>query len=117
MAPCFTTKDLSEAFRYEVLSMLKKEGKITDAVIENMMSWNHSGFHVHVGESIQPDDEQGLENLQCTEDDQVIKKILNHLGLWETNNHDPPPQNAMYIPEITYDDDYSQIPDVDYWLE
>ena len=43
--------------------MLKKEGKITDAVIENMMSWHHSGFHVHIGERIQPDNEQGLENL------------------------------------------------------
>ncbi len=51
------------------------------------------------------------------EDNQVIKKILMHLGLWETNNHDPPPQNPSYIPEITYNDDYSQIPDVDYWLQ
>ncbi len=54
MAPWLTTKDFGEAFRYEVLSMLKKEGKITDAVIENMMSWDHSGFHLHVGERIQP---------------------------------------------------------------
>ncbi len=44
-------------YRYEVLSMLKKEGKITDAVIENMMSWHHSGFHVHIGERIQPEDQ------------------------------------------------------------
>jgi hypothetical protein len=51
------------------------------------------------------------------EDDQVIKKILMHLGLWERSNHDPRPQNPSYIPEITYDDDYSQIPDVDYWLQ
>ncbi len=51
------------------------------------------------------------------EDDQIIKKILDHLGLWETNNHDPPPQKPSHIPEITYDDDYSQIPDVDYWLQ
>jgi hypothetical protein len=49
MAPMITGKDLSEAFRHEVLVMLKKEGKITDAVIENMMSWHHSGFHVHIG--------------------------------------------------------------------
>ncbi len=225
--------------------MLKKEEKITDVVIENMMSWHHSGFHVHIGGRIQPDDEQGLENLaryiiracfsqermvyipvaestdgvakviytskdgrtrktfnaldwlahlvthvpgryeqtvryygyysnksrglrkkaetdddipvivknemssqewrqnwarliqkiyevdplicpKCQgemrviafiEDDQIIKKILDHLGLWETNNHDPPPQKPSHIPEITYDDDYSQIPDVDYWLQ
>ncbi len=29
--------------------MLKKEGKITDTVIENMLSWRHSGFHVYIG--------------------------------------------------------------------
>ncbi len=50
------------------------------------------------------------------EDDQVIKKILDHLGLWETNNHDPPAHNPSCIPELTYDDDYSQVPTVDYWL-
>ena len=225
--------------------MLKKEGKITDAVIENMMSWHHSGFHVHIGERIWPDDEQGLENLaryivhacfsqermvyipvdesadgaakviytakdgrsrktfdaldwlahlvthvpgryeqtvryygyysnkskglrkkaqadddipvivknetsskewrqnwarliqkiykvnplicpKCQgemkiiafiEDEQVIKKILKHLGLWETHNHDPPLGNLTHIPEMTDDDDYSQLPAVDYWLQ
>lgn len=33
MAPGFILKDLEEAFQYEVLKMLKKEGKINDAVI------------------------------------------------------------------------------------
>ena len=28
-----------------------------------MMTWHHSGFHVHVGERIRPEDEKGLENL------------------------------------------------------
>jgi hypothetical protein len=28
--------------------MLKKEGKITDAVIENMMPLYHRRFHVHI---------------------------------------------------------------------
>ncbi len=57
MAPWLMAQDVGEAFRHEVLSMLKKEGKITDAVIENMMSWHHSGFHVHIDERIWPDDE------------------------------------------------------------
>jgi hypothetical protein len=68
MAPMTTGKDLSEAFRHEVPTMLRKEGKIADAVIENMVSWHRSGFHVHIG-------------------------------------------------ELTYDDDYSQIPAFDYWLQ
>ena len=63
MAPWFIAQGLGEVFRHEVLSMPKKEGKITDTVIENIMPWRHSGFHVHIGERIWPDDEQGLENL------------------------------------------------------
>ena len=31
---------------HEVFKMLKAEGKITDAIIENMMNWRHSGFNV-----------------------------------------------------------------------
>jgi len=34
--------DLEDLFRHEVLKMLKTEGKISDAVIENMLSWHHS---------------------------------------------------------------------------
>ena len=51
------------------------------------------------------------------EDEAVIKKILKHLGLWKTRNHDPPVRNLTHIPELTYDDDYSQLPAVDYWLQ
>lgn len=43
--------------------MHKKEGNVTDAVIDNMRFWHHSGFHVHIGERIRPDDEKGLETL------------------------------------------------------
>ena len=45
-APDARAKDLEELFRYEVLKMLKAQGKITEAVIENMLSWHHSGFNV-----------------------------------------------------------------------
>ncbi len=63
VTPGFNAEDLEEAFRYEVFKMLKKEGKINDAVIENMLSWHHSGFHVHVGNTIWPGDQDSLENL------------------------------------------------------
>ena len=36
--------------------MLKKEGKINDAIIENMI-------HVYIGNKIDPDDKTGLGNL------------------------------------------------------
>jgi hypothetical protein len=58
----------------------------------------------------------GNEN-SFIEDEAVIKKILEHLGLWDTRNHSPPARNPTHIPELTYDDDYSQIPAVDYWLQ
>ncbi len=51
------------------------------------------------------------------EDEPLIKKILKHLGLWETRSHDPPARAPTVIIEPTYDDDYSQIPAVDYWLQ
>jgi hypothetical protein len=237
-APGFDPADLEAAFQYQVLAMLKKEGKINAAVIENMLSWHHSGFHVYVGSRIWPDDHTGLENLaryivracfsqqrmvyipveksadgvakviyaskdgrlkktfdaldwlallvthiparyeqtvryygyysnksrglrkkadtdnqlptiiagemsskafrrnwarliqkiyevdplvcpKCQgvmkviafiEQRQVIEKILRHLKMWDTHNHDPPPANSPYISELTYDDSDCQIP-------
>ena len=237
---------LEEAFQHAVFKMLKAEGKITDAIIENMMGWYHTGFNVFCGDTIWPTDEKGLENLAryiiracfsqermtyipidaspdgqarviyrsktdgtaknfnaldwlaqlvthipnkrehmvryygyysnksrglrkkagkdtitpalidsdlprktfnrtwarliqkiyevdpllCSncqgsmriiafiENNGLIRKILKHIGLWETRNHGPPsPKTSgeLYIPEITYDYSYSQIPSTDYW--
>jgi len=63
MAPGFMLEDLEKIFQYEVFKMLKKEGKITEAVIENMLSWHHSGFHVYIGDRIFSDDQASLGNL------------------------------------------------------
>ncbi len=62
-APLFILEDLQEIFQHEVLKMLKKEGKINDAIIENMLSWRHTGFRVYMGERIMSSDPTGLENL------------------------------------------------------
>ena len=51
------------------------------------------------------------------EDEPLIMKILKHLGLWDMRNHGPPVQSHTHFPELTYDDDYSQIPAVDYWRQ
>jgi len=56
-------KDLEDLFRYEVFKMLRAEGKINEAIIENMLSWRHSGFNVYCGKAIWPHNEEGLENL------------------------------------------------------
>jgi len=58
-----------------------------------------------------------MKIISFIEDDEIIAKILRHIGLWETRNHDPPTPNAMHIPELTYDDAYSQLPPNDNWLQ
>lgn len=55
---------LAKIFRANVLKMLKKEGKIDDTLIKNIMGWRHiSGFSVHNGVRIARDDEEGKEGL------------------------------------------------------
>jgi hypothetical protein len=55
------------------------------------------------------------------EDDALIRKILQHIGLWETRIHDPPQSDDTHIPaietELTYDYTYSQLPPIDYWTQ
>jgi hypothetical protein len=58
-----------------------------------------------------------MKIISFIEDSQIIEKILRHLGLWEPRNHDPPAKKAAPIPEIIYDNSYSQLPPTDYWLQ
>ena len=39
------------------------KGKITQELIDMLMSWRHSGFNVHCGQRIQPGDEEAMEKL------------------------------------------------------
>ncbi len=79
------TGALEKLFRYEVFEMLKAEGKITGAIIENMMNWRHSGFNVYCGN---------------------VKKIPKHLDLWEVGRKPPacanrPPSETFIIYDET----------------
>ena len=57
---------------------------------------------------------QPMRIISFIEDSEVIKKILLHLGLWETRNHDSPPKKTLKanhidhivpeLPETVYDD-------------
>ena len=58
-----------------------------------------------------------MKIISFIDQDELIERILRHLGLWETRNHDPPAKIAAHIPELTYDDSYSQLPPTDYWLQ
>ena len=238
------TAQIENLFRLEIFKLLKKEGRINDFVIENMLSWHHSGFNIFRGSTIWPDNTEGMERLaqyiirasfsqermqylpieksndysaqviykakdgkskqtfdaldwlamltthipnkneqtikyygfysnkkrgqrikngldgkieniissdvskkafrkswarliqkvyktdplicpECKgemkiiafiEDLQVIRKILVHLGLWETHNHDPPERRQPPDNELTYDDFCSQIPPYGDWV-
>ncbi|MFH1154828.1 MAG: IS91 family transposase, partial [Pseudomonadota bacterium] len=45
----------------------------------------------------------------------VIEKILRHLDLWDSRNHDPPQKVSDCILELVYDKAGSQIPELDCW--
>jgi hypothetical protein len=47
----------TEIFSHKVMKYLAREEVISDDVIENILSWKHSGFSVWQGGSVQPDDE------------------------------------------------------------
>jgi Putative transposase len=63
LAPTTNAADVQELFRHEVFKMLKAEGKISDAVIENMLAWRHSGFTIYCGPTIWPDTPEAIEDL------------------------------------------------------
>ncbi len=55
--------------------------------------------------------------ISIIEDQAIIKKILQHLGIWGTRSHDPPGFRTPQAVEFTYDDAYSQIPPDAYYLQ
>ena len=65
--------------------MLKAEGKINNAVIENMMNWHHSGFNVCCGPAICSHDQNAIENLARyivqANDDKILMPILHEVEL------------------------------------
>jgi len=63
VAPRFETRQLEEIFRHKVFKMLLTKGKITEELIDMLMTWRHSGFNVFCGPRIQPGEQQSMENL------------------------------------------------------
>ena len=78
---------LGPSIHYEVFKMLKAEGKITDVIIENMMNWRHSGFHVYCGKAIWPHNEEGLENLaRCIIRASFSQERMTYIAAGESAN-------------------------------
>ena len=47
VVPDLDLKKLELLFRHKVLTMLRREGKIDDALIKKLLGWRHSGFSIH----------------------------------------------------------------------
>jgi hypothetical protein len=50
-------------FRQKALLMLLHEGRITRLTVERLLTWQHSGFNVHAGEPVEPEEKQRREHL------------------------------------------------------
>ena len=96
-------KALEHAFRLEVFKMLKKESKISDAVIDNMLSWLGSRFNIFCSRPTDPKDQSGLERL-------ALQNKLTFAGDLQYPDIDNHHNNR-------YEDDYSQLPDEELCLK
>ena len=63
VATLFDLKHLEEIFRHNVFKMLLSKNKITQDIVDMLMTWRHSGFSTFCGPRIQPGDEKAMENL------------------------------------------------------
>ena len=63
IAPPLDCEKLENLFRHKIFKLLLSKEKITEELVENLMTWTHSGFHVFCGEPISPGNETTMENL------------------------------------------------------
>jgi hypothetical protein len=62
VAPPFGTEDLEKIFQHKLLKLLLSKGKITQKLINMLLSWPHSGFNVFCGPRIHPREEDAMKN-------------------------------------------------------
>lgn len=62
-APRLDDHVLEMLFRKKVFAFLLKRGIIDEGVVENMLSWHHSGFNVHCGPLINVMESERMEKL------------------------------------------------------
>jgi hypothetical protein len=63
VAPRPETKPIEELFRHKVFRLLLRRKKVRPELIDNLMGWRHSGFHVYAGPRILPRHAESMENL------------------------------------------------------
>jgi hypothetical protein len=60
-APAIPADVLEKLFQHEVLKTMLRAGAVQEDLVENLLSWTHSGFDVHVGHEISGGDRPALE--------------------------------------------------------
>ncbi len=73
IGPHIDPKALEQAFRLEVFKLLKKEGKITDTVINNMLGWHHSRFNIFCSRPTDPDNQSEDDYSQLPAEELCLK--------------------------------------------
>ncbi len=58
--PAWNEGALRELFQVEVFRFLRQRGLLSRELMEMILSWRHSGFNVHIGKAISPDDRESL---------------------------------------------------------
>jgi hypothetical protein len=103
VAPRIDTHALEQLFRHKILKLLLSEGRITEAAVALMAKWRHSGFSVYCSPRILPRQTTAMENLAryIIEEQEVIRKILTHLGLWQIKARPRPVAHAP--PDLCYE--------------
>lgn len=87
--------DLEQAFAAEVFNMLIKEEKISLSVVDNMNSWQHSGFNVYCGQAVSPFDDEGIEKLS----QYIVRAPFSQERMIYIPEHDSADRKAMVIYE------------------
>ena len=93
---------------------MKKEGKITDELINKLLKWRHSGFSIDNGVRIKKEDKEGREaiaqymmrnvfNTQNISHIEKTGKVIYHTGKIQEQARDPPhspgiPDEIVYVP-------------------
>jgi hypothetical protein len=61
--PKLATEPFLKLWEQEVFKLLLIEGKITDEIVANIRSWQHSGFSVDQSVRVEAKDTEGLQRL------------------------------------------------------
>jgi hypothetical protein len=86
-------EDLMAPFVMKVFNMLKKEGKINNFIIDNMINWHHSGFNIYCGQAVNPLDDEGVERLS----QYIVRAPLSQERMTYIPEHESPDSTAKVV--------------------